>query len=122
LYRLINSIYKHEALNRTRRVSIVFCSDKVIQRLNAVYRHKDRATDVLSFEFKENDFLGEIFISLPRAAVQARRFHLGYGTELARLLTHGMFHLLGFDHTTKRERALMENKEARYWQKKGQAA
>ena len=114
LTRLVREIYCRESVKPGRLVTVIFCSDKAIRRLNAAYRHKDKPTDVLSFEFIEKDFLGQIYISLERAAVQARRYGCAYHDELERLLIHGMFHLLGFDHKNRGERAIMEKKEQRY--------
>ncbi len=95
-------------------VDIVLCSDHTIRRLNARYRHLDRATDVLSFNYGEPDLLGEIYVSLDRAAVQARRYAHPYRDELQRLAVHGMCHLLGHDHERRSERVRMERLERRY--------
>jgi len=95
----------------TRSISVIFCSDHTIRRLNALYRHIDRATDVLSFTIGDQDMLGEIYISLQRAAVQARRYHVAYQEEILRLFIHGFYHLLGFDHEKKSDRQKMELKE-----------
>jgi probable rRNA maturation factor len=91
------------------------CSDFKIRKLNAEYRGKDRITDVLSFPFKEKDLLGEIYISLQRADVQARRFAISYEGEIERLFLHGLFHLHGYDHTNAKNRRTMEAKENLYW-------
>lgn len=93
---------------------MVFCTDPVIKRLNRIYRKKNRPTDVLSFAFDDPDLLGEIYISLPRCKVQSRRFGLICNQEVRRMFVHGMFHLLGYDHQTAKERALMEAREHRY--------
>jgi probable rRNA maturation factor len=95
-------------------VNIILCSDYRIQRLNATYRHRNKSTDVLSFAFNEEDMLGEIYISLERAWVQARRFQTTYTDEMRRLLIHGILHVLGFDHKKKNERLEMEALEERY--------
>jgi probable rRNA maturation factor len=103
-----------EKLPREMRVNTVFCSDKVIRRLNRQYRHKDRFTDVLSFPFDEPDFLGEVYVSLPRAGVQARRYGVSYADEVTLLFIHGFLHLLGYDHERPRERSVMEKLQSRY--------
>jgi probable rRNA maturation factor len=99
---------------RRRAVNCICCSDYKIRKLNRDYRTIDRATDVLAFPFDEPDFLGEIYISLQRAAVQARRYGHSYDQELLRLFVHGYLHLLGYDHHDEKQRRRMEEREARY--------
>ena len=88
--------------------------NRAIRRLNRLYLGRDRATDVMAFTLGDRDMLGEVYISLDRAAAQSRRFGLTYEEEVERLLVHGVIHLLGFDHRTPRERAKMDSRERRY--------
>jgi len=111
LQRLARLLYKSEHIPLSRSISVVFCSDHTIRKLNAHYRKVGHATDVLSFTIGDEDLLGEIYISLQRAAVQARRYHVPYQEEVVRLFVHGFYHLLGFDHETKCDRQKMERKE-----------
>jgi len=117
VYRLTvaaQKIYTGERVSRSKAVHVVFCSDHVIKKLNTQFRNKPKATDVLSFNYDEEDFIGEIYISLQRAAVQARRYNSTYDEEIERLLVHGMMHLLGLDHETEADRTIMEAREALY--------
>lgn len=107
-------MYKKENVPVTRRISLVFCSDYTIRKLNASYRGIDRATDVLSFAIGDEDLLGEIYISLERAKAQAWRYKTSCDDEIIRLFVHGFFHLLGYDHKNRQEREIMEKKEALY--------
>jgi len=107
-------ILKVEGITESTVVTLVLCSNYTIRKLNAQYRRKNKATDVLSFAFNEQDFLGEIYISLQKAKVQARRFGFTYNQEILRLLVHGVFHLLGYDHHTIKDQELMESKERIY--------
>jgi probable rRNA maturation factor len=111
LQELARLLYKKEGLPFSKKISLIFCSDHTIRRLNNRYRNVDRATDVLSFTFDDSDLLGEIYISLPRAAVQARRYHVPYREEVLRLFIHGFYHLLGCDHETDNAKQRMELKE-----------
>lgn len=84
-------------------VSLVFTGNSMIRRLNRQFRKKDRATDVLSFPFRERGadghyYLGDIIISVPRAFVQCGRKKTRLEKELTRLTIHGFLHLLGHDH------------------------
>lgn len=76
-----------------------------MRSLNRRYRGIDRTTDVLSFPLlgpddprKATDLLGDIVISVPRAAVQANQAGHSLREELDRLAIHGLLHLLGYDH------------------------
>jgi len=115
IIKMAKKIYTGEKVPYIRAASLILCSDYRIHKLNAQYRHIDRATDVLSFCFEDEDFLGEIYISLQRAKVQARRYGLSYEEEITRLFVHGMFHLLGYDHIKEKDRLLMERKEREYF-------
>lgn len=95
-------------------INVILCSDYRIRKLNTEYRKKSKVTDVLSFPFDENDFMGEIYISLNRVIVQSERYGLTYDEELTRLMVHGIFHLLGYDHQNEIERLEMESFEKRY--------
>jgi probable rRNA maturation factor len=88
-------------LNRAE-LSIVLVSDAQIRRLNKLYRHKDKPTDVLSFPIGETVkgwlILGDIVISVDTAKRQAQELGYSLEEELKRLLVHGLVHLLGYDH------------------------
>jgi probable rRNA maturation factor len=89
-------------------LSILLCDDGIMRGLNRDYRKRDRATDVLAFAMREGEpiattgaaVLGDIVISLPTAARQARANGWGLRSEVTALLAHGLLHLLGFDHQT----------------------
>ena len=91
----------------SRTASIVFVGDAAIRKLNRQFRGKDRATDVLSFPTRaekfehENRFhLGEVVISVQRAAAQAKQNGLSFANEIRQLILHGLLHLCGYDHET----------------------
>jgi probable rRNA maturation factor len=114
LLEIAEEIYKREKISIAKKTNLILCSDYFIRKLNRQYRKIDKATDVLSFEIDDSDLLGEIYISLERAKVQARRFEISYDDEIIRLFVHGMFHLQGYDHQDSREREMMESKEHKY--------
>lgn len=80
-----------------KELSVVVVGAKKMQSLNNFYRHKNRPTDVLSFE-GEGEFLGEILLCLPVAKSQAKEHNFSLKEELAFLLIHGILHLQGYDH------------------------
>ncbi len=87
-------------------VEIVVINDKEMKRLNRDYRGKNKTTDVLSFAFQEDEkikseFLGQIFISYPQIKRQAKEYKVSEKEEFVRILTHGLLHLVGYDHNTE---------------------
>ena len=117
LSRLIKTaadIYKKEHIHLKKQTHLILCSDYRIKKLNASFRNKNKATDVLSFSYNDPDLLGEIYISLQLIEIQARRYQTTYNEECMRMFVHGMFHLLGYDHQTEKDRAKMEAKEMNY--------
>jgi probable rRNA maturation factor len=88
------------------RVEVIIINDRLMRKMNKEWRGIDRTTDVLSFAWTEAvNFpgkeipLGQIFISYPRIVVQARENGASLKEELARMFTHGLLHLIGYDHT-----------------------
>jgi len=87
--------------------TIVFVSDDAIKQLNRRFRGKSVATDVLSFPTKAEPFevesrkhLGDVVISVERAATQAKANKLSFSGEVEQLILHGLLHLCGYDHET----------------------
>jgi probable rRNA maturation factor len=103
------------AVARGRAFSCLITADKELQRLNREFRGKDYPTDVLSFPSFDRSTLGDIAISIDRAAEQARRFQHPLEDEIGILMLHGLLHLMGLDHET--DRGQMARVEAR-WRKK----
>ena len=114
LIKTARAVYRREGVSAGQSTEVILCSDYAIRKLNRQYRGKDRATDVLSFPFGDDDLLGEIYISLQRAKVQAKRYGLTYDGELKRLLVHGLLHLMGYDHHKRADREIMEEREQIY--------
>lgn len=96
-------------LDQDCEVSLRLTSDLQIQHLNCQYRSIDKPTDVLAFaateseivippEINEPIYLGDIIISLDTANRQAESQNHSLVTELAWLGSHGLLHLLGWDH------------------------
>src|SRR5262245_53940860 len=86
-------------------LSVVLVDDDEMRRLNATYRRIDRPTDVLAFAMREGDgselhpqVLGDVVISLDTAARQGAARGVPVADEVRVLLTHGLLHLLGYDH------------------------
>ena len=95
-------------------VSLRLCGDAAMRQLNRAWRGKDKPTDVLAFAQREaahadGALLGDLVISVDTARRQARR---GLPAELLHLASHGLCHLLGYDHRDDREEREMNARAA----------
>src|SRR2546423_15724477 len=94
-----------QAIDSTQQsATIVFVSNAVIKKLNQQFRGQNYATDVLSFPTKAEDFeadnqshLGEVVISVERAAAHAKENGLTFSNEVRQLILYGLVHLRGHD-------------------------
>ena len=103
LRQLLALVSRREKIGGWRgAVNLIFVGDARMRRLNKNYRKLDRTTDVLSFNLDDgktsDSTLGEIYISMPQARRQARQYDVSLSAEYLRLATHGLLHLLGYDH------------------------
>lgn len=100
-------------------MSLLFTGNDEIQVINREYRDKDQPTDVISFAYHETedfdigpyDTLGDIVISLERVVEQAKEYNHSDKRELFYVLTHGILHLLGYDHIEEEDKKEMRAKE-----------
>lgn len=97
-------------------LSVIFVDDARIHEINREYRNIDRSTDVISFALEDNEqyymegmprTLGDIFISIDHAKKQAQEYEHSFYREMCFLFTHGLLHLLGYDHMEKEEETEM---------------
>jgi probable rRNA maturation factor len=79
-------------------LGLIFLDEKAARRLNKLYRGKNYATDVLSFEGDYTESVGELIFCPKVIERQAKEHQLSYRDELAYLCIHGLLHLFGFDH------------------------
>lgn len=98
-------------------VAVALTDDEGIRQLNRDFRQKDRATDVLSFPAGEpllpegQAFLGDIALALEFIRREADLENKRFEDHLSHLFVHGLLHLIGYDHETAAEAAVMENLE-----------
>lgn len=96
-------------------LSVIFLQDEAIREINRMYRDKDVATDVISFALQdsedgidfsmmeENEELGDIFINVDAVLRQSKDYGHTIRREMCFLFTHGLLHLLGYDHMNDEE-------------------
>lgn len=112
----VEATLAYEQYGNACEVSVTFTDNEKIHVLNQTHRNVDKPTDVLSFPLV--DFsgesaepavdepvisLGDIVLSLEKAAEQAEEYGHGFNREVAFLCVHSMLHLLGYDHETSEE-------------------
>lgn len=120
---------KLEGFTEDCELSVLLVDDEQIREINREHRHIDKSTDVLSFPMLDikdgklisltGDFdidrdclmLGDIVISLDTAKRQAEDYGHSFERELAFLVTHGMYHLLGYDHEEPDQEKVMLKKQ-----------
>lgn len=99
--------------------NIILVDEKEIHKLNKTYRGVDKPTDVISFALEDGDtynnpyirVLGDIYICIPIAYEQAETYGHSRIREVCFLATHGLLHLLGYDHMTENEEKIMFKKQ-----------
>ncbi len=108
LKRAVRAVLKKEKKTDSK-IEIIFLSRHQIEKLNFNYRKKKEPTDVLSFDrlsfdranqfpLEDKNYLGELVVCLPYVKKNAKKFKESLKKELARVLIHGILHLLGYNH------------------------
>lgn len=98
-------------------ISIIFCSDMFLLKLNQDYLNHDYFTDILTFQMGDDPIEGELYISIDRIIENAKDLNLSWKAELHRVIIHGVMHLAGYGDKTASEISLMRNKEDHYLSK-----
>lgn len=119
LARLVDRILGGESVEGETELSILFCDDPFIRKLNRDYCKKNRSTDVLSFEQagiegQAQRVLGDVVISLETVESNCGCDPTLMRDEVKMLVCHGVLHLLGYDHGTTSEKKAMVDKQASY--------
>jgi probable rRNA maturation factor len=87
---------KDAALGKAYALNVIIASPARMKKLNTIYRDIEKPTDILSFPLSENE--GEIYLCLPEARTEAKKFDRPYENFLSFLFIHGCVHLKGHDH------------------------
>ncbi len=118
--RAVEAVVRDAGLSEAR-VSVAVVDDPTIARLNQEFLGRSGPTDVLSFvlERSEHGLEGEVVVGAETAAANAPRYGNSPEDELLLYVVHGALHLVGYDDTTPRERAVMRKKEKEYLARMG---
>ena len=134
--RVVRTCFEEENLQNTNLyLNVILTNPKNIRETNKAYRNIDKETDVLSFPMfqkeeiealinksqNENieveDVLGDIMISIPRVIEQAEEYGHSVERELAYMVVHGFYHVMGYDHIKEEDKVIMRPKEEYILQK-----
>ncbi len=124
---VVEMCFKTEKLeNLNLYISITLTTPQEIRKINSQYRNIDKETDVLSFPMFEKieldelvskqdnqipETIGDIVISIDRVKEQAIEYGHSFERELAYMVVHGFYHLMGYDHMVEDDKKVMRAKE-----------
>lgn len=126
--KVVETCFNEENLTKTKLyLNVILTNPETIRTTNKKYRNIDKETDVLSFPMLEKDeiesiisaeddeqiedVLGDIMISIPRVIEQAEEYGHSVQRELAYMVVHGFYHVMGYDHMNEQEKSVMRQKE-----------
>ncbi len=129
--KVVNKCFEIENLDENKvYVSITLTTPEEIRQINKKFRKIDKETDVLSFPIFEKkdldmlrkngeivdkdmpqDVLGDIIISMKKVEEQAKEYGHSIERELAYMIVHGFYHLMGYDHIVEEDKKVMREKE-----------
>ena len=103
--------------HRTGDITVVFCSDTALLEINRRYLSHDYYTDIITFDYTDTEkkiISGDLMISIDTVRANAQTFGVPFENELARVIIHGVLHLLGYGDKTPEEEAHMHALEDKY--------
>ena len=123
---VVNKVLEEEKVLTEVDVYITLTNNEEIHKINKEYRDVDRPTDVLSFPMYEREeikdlkndtddevekILGDIIVSIEKVREQAEEYGHSFERELAYMVVHSFYHLLGYDHMVEEDKKKMREKE-----------
>ena len=130
--KVIETWFEEEKLQNSKLyVNVILTNPKNIKEINTKFRNIEKETDVLSFPmFEKEDIeifknseneieevLGDIIVSIERVKEQAIEYGHSFERELAYMIVHGFYHLMGYDHMTEEDKSKMRPKEEKILEK-----
>lgn len=128
--KVVETCFMEENLLKTNLyLNVILTNPETIRKTNKQYRELDKETDVLSFPMfqkdeidnliKESqtkqevveDVLGDVMVSIPRVIEQANEYGHSVERELAYMIVHGFYHVMGYDHIKEEDKVIMRPKE-----------
>ena len=128
--KVVKTCFEEEKLlNTNLYLNVILTNPETIRETNKKYREIDKETDVLSFplfqkeelerliedskkhEQPVEDVLGDIMVSIPKVIEQADEYGHSVERELAYMIVHGFYHVMGYDHIKEEDKVIMRPKE-----------
>ena len=125
--KVVEECFKTENLVDSKMyINIILTTSENIKEYNKKYRNIDKETDVLSFpmfekdelnekinnkDFQTIDVLGDMIISIPKVEEQAKEYGHSFERELAYMVVHSFYHLMGYNHMVEEDKTEMRAKE-----------
>lgn len=113
---ILDLVLEQTNFEKPVHVDLLITDNHYIHQLAKEYYGKDKPTDILSFPFDwsscpflDHIILGEIVMSYEKIIAQSQEFNHSLKREFCYLFTHGLFHLMGYDHQTQEEETIMNN-------------
>jgi probable rRNA maturation factor len=94
-------------------LTILLSNDEKLRDLNVTFRGKDKATNVLSFPARQDDYLGDVAVAYGVTSAEARAQKKSFADHATHLVVHGVLHLLGYDHEDAHAAKIMEPLETK---------
>lgn len=98
---------------KIKDLNYIFCSDEYLYNINVEYLNHHTYTDIITFDNSEEEetIEGDIFISIERVQENSSKHQASIEDELSRVISHGLFHLIGYKDKKKEEAEIMRSKE-----------
>jgi rRNA maturation RNase YbeY len=96
-------------------IDVIVTTDEKLYEINREFLGHDYYTDIITFNYNEAGTVnGEIYISAERVKDNAIKFNVPSGSEMRRVIFHGLLHLCGYDDSTEGEKRKMSEMEEMY--------
>lgn len=100
-----------------KELTYIFCDDEYLLKINQEHLNHDYYTDIITFDYDENELHSDLFISIDRVRDNAKTYSKTFENEFCRVVAHGVLHLCGYKDKTEEEEKEMRSKEDYYLSK-----
>ena len=113
IQKVVRTCFEEEHLEKTNLyLNIILTNPETIRQTNKTYREIDNLIEESkNEEIEVEDVLGDIMISIPRVIEQAKEYGHSVERELAYMVVHGFYHVMGYDHIKEEDKVIMRPKE-----------
>ena len=110
----IKALVKQE-LREIGDITIVFCDDNYLHKINLEFLDHDTYTDIITFDYSVgNEVVSEMYISVDRVSENAKKYKQTFENEIHRVMVHGVLHLCGYKDKLAEDKQIMRDKENHY--------